>query len=144
MRRWRCRNKQISDYCTLRDHAAGRHLKFTITVDYWKGLVDAFGFYDATRDKDVVLTIDRVDATKGYEEGNLRVVSVNVNSYKTRREQFLPEHVQSIIERKRAKLQSSNAKYLALGPQPIADEELPLEATEQNEFLQYSEEDCPF
>lgn len=115
MRRWRAKNKKVADYCNLREHAKARKIKFKITLDYWRGLVDAFGYYDV-RDSDVVLTIDRVDPVKGYVEGNLRVVTVNVNCYKSNRERYLPEHIQHMLDRKREEKQEENRDYLDMDP----------------------------
>ena len=113
MRRWRALQKKTADYCTLRDHAKARGIKFLITLDYWRGLVDAFGFYSKGDDEEV-LTIDRVNPTRGYEEGNMRVVTVSVNGYKSNRERYLPEHVQHMLERKRDEIQSAQKRYLDL------------------------------
>ena len=111
MRRWRAQQKKTADYCTLRDHAAERKIPFRITLDYWRGLVDAFGLYPAPVDGDV-LTIDRVDPSKGYEEGNLRVISVSLNAARSNRMRYLPEFVQSMLERKRSETQSKNQEFL--------------------------------
>lgn len=113
MRRWRALKKKTADYCTLRDHAQARKIKFEITLDYWRGLVDAFGFYNK-EDDDLVLSIDRVDATRGYVEGNMRVVTINLNSYKANKEKYLPEHVQHMLERKREQLREEQKKHLAM------------------------------
>jgi hypothetical protein len=125
MRRWRAKNERTADWCTLRDHARGRNIPFAITLDYWRGLTDAFGFYEAKADE--VLTIDRVDPTNGYVEGNLRVVTVSLNTIKSNRERYLPEHVQHMLDRRRGKLQEDNARYLGLDPVSYDEygEELP-------------------
>ena len=115
MRRWRAKNKRTADYCTLRDHAKARKIEFGISLDYWRGLTDAFGFYHK-KDDDEVLTIDRVDATKGYVEGNVRVVTVSVNCYKSTRERYLPEHIQHMLERKRDQVQEEYRRHLDMDP----------------------------
>lgn len=112
MRRWRAKNARTADWCTLRDHARQRKIEFQITLDYWRGLTDAFGFYDASDDE--VLTVDRVDPTKGYVEGNLRVITLSLNSFKSNRERYLPEHVQHILDRRREQMQAENDRYLSL------------------------------
>lgn len=122
MRRWRAKNKKTADYCTLRDHSRARGIPFQITLDYWRGLTDAFGFYEAH--EDVVLTIDRINPMRGYVEGNIRVVTVSVNVYKSHKERYLPEHVQHMLERRREQLQQENEEYLAMDPSDC-DEELP-------------------
>lgn len=112
MRRWRAKNVRTSDWCTLRDHAVKRKIQFQLTLDYWRGLTDAFGFYD-TKD-DEVLTVDRVDPTKGYVEGNVRIITLSRNSWKSCRERYLPEHVQHMLDRRREQLREDNEKYLSL------------------------------
>jgi hypothetical protein len=112
MRRWRAKNEKIADWCTLRDHAKARKIPFQITLDYWRGVTDAFGFYEIHDDE--VLTVDRVDATKGYVEGNIRIVTISINSYKSCIERYLPEHVQHMLDRRREQLQEDNAQYLAM------------------------------
>lgn len=124
MRRWRAKNNRTADYCTLRDHARARNIKFQLTLDYWRGFTDAFGFYD-TPDEDEVLTIDRVDPTKGYVEGNIRVITLSLNSYKSCRERYLPEHVQHMLERRRQWIQEENEKFLAMTPEEQEADELP-------------------
>ena len=108
--RWRGLNPKKSAYATLRDHAKARRLPFTITLEYWEGLVDGLCFFN--HESDEVMTIDRVDATKGYEKGNLRVVTMSVNVAKGNRERYLPEHVQSMVERKRQEKLSEYEHYL--------------------------------
>ena len=121
MRRWRAKNRRTADYCTLRDHSRARKIPFQITLDYWRGFTDAFGFYEVKEDE--VLTVDRVNQTKGYVEGNIRVVTISVNSYKSNKERYLPEHVQHMLERRREDLQEENEKYLAMDPED--DDDLP-------------------
>lgn len=120
MRRWRAKNGRVADWCTLRDHAKGRGIAFAITLDYWRGLTDAFGFYDLKEDE--ILTVDRVDPTKGYVEGNIRVITLSRNSFKSNAERYLPEHVQHMLDRRREQLREENEKYLNLDPE---DEDLP-------------------
>jgi len=139
MRRWRNKSKRTADYCMLRDHAKARGIVFDITPDYWKGLTDAFGYYHLREDE--VLSVDRVNPTKGYVEGNLRIVTVSLNSAKSVRERYLPEHVQHMLERKRQQLQQENEKYLDLDP--VTDEpELWDEA--DLSYEQGDDDNCPF
>ena len=140
MRRWRAKQKKTADYCTLRDHAKARGIEFKITLDYWRGLVDAFAYYEPREDE--ALSIDRVDPTKGYIEGNIRVVTVSLNSFKSTREQYLPEHVQHMLERKREQTRSENAKFLEMKP----EEENPSLWDEADGHVEDDDldMDCPF
>lgn len=134
LRRWRTKNPKKAAYATLRDHARGRQLAFTISFDYFCGLTDSLAYYDQEAEgRGDIPTIDRVDATKGYVEGNLRVISLSENTIKGNRERFLPEHVRSMLERKRIEAEQQ---------QPLIDEE-----PEDTQTYPYIDEDgveCPF
>lgn len=102
MRRWRKGDPRRAAFSTLRDHAKGRRIKFDLSFEYFCGLTDAYCFYDPeAEDRGDYPSLDRIDATKGYERGNLRVVSISDNSIKGNKERYLPEHVRSMLERKR-------------------------------------------
>ena len=103
--RWRMRSPKKSAYAILRDHAKARGLAFTISYDYWQGLTDALGYWSG----DGVPTIDRVRAERGYEPGNLTVVSLSENVAKGNVERFLPAVVQAILERKRKRVSGDEA-----------------------------------
>lgn len=119
--RWRNQNPEKSSFSTLRDHARGRGIRFTISLDYWKGLTDAFCYFDPPEGE--VVSIDRVDPARGYEPGNLRVISLSLNVAKGNRERYLPEHVQERLQRQRGAVRDEYAHHL---------EELP------------DDEECPF
>lgn len=103
--RWRMLNPKRSAYTALRDHAKARGIEFTLTYDYFLGLTDAYGYFEHQADSHGdVLSIDRVDATRGYLPGNVRIVTVSENALKGNRERFLPEHVQAVLDRKRARM----------------------------------------
>jgi hypothetical protein len=99
--RWRMKSPKRSAFTALRDHAVARGLKFTITYDYFLGLTDALGYWSG----DGVPTIDRIKVERGYEFGNLTVISMSENVAKGNRERHLPAAVQAILERKRARAQ---------------------------------------
>lgn len=100
--RWRMKNKKKSAYATLRDHARGRGIPFTISAEYFQGLMDAVAYWDhQAESRGEWLSIDRIRAWEGYVPGNLRIISHSQNSAKSHRERFLPVHVQSLIDRRR-------------------------------------------
>lgn len=117
--RWRSLNPEASAFSTLRDHARGRHIEFNLNLEYWEGLTHAFAFFEQGDDE--VLTIDRIDPCRGYVKGNLRVVSLSLNSAKGNRERYLPEHVQEMLRREREAAREEYAHH-----------------------LEPEEEDCPF
>lgn len=117
MYRWRMQTRKPSAYATLRDHAKARGIPFTLPYDYFLGLCDAVAFWDhEAESRGEWLSFDRVDAAKGYEMGNVRIISYSHNSVKSNRERHLPAHVQSILERKRARAKENPA---------LADEQVP-------------------
>lgn len=98
--RWRMKSPKRSAYSTLRDHAKARGLTFTISYDYFLGVTDALGYWSG----EGVPTIDRVKPEKGYEPGNITVISLSENVTKGNRERHLPASVQAILERKRVRM----------------------------------------
>lgn len=101
--RWRSMSKRQNAFALLKMHAKGRKIEFTLTAEYFAGFTDAFCMFDRQAGSAAgVLTVDRVDASKGYVAGNLQILTRSQNSAKSCRERFLPEHVQAILERKRA------------------------------------------
>lgn len=104
--RWRMQSPKKSTYATLRDHARGRGIAFTISFEYWQGITDAHRFFaHESVGRADMLTIDRIDATKGYEPGNLTIITMSENGAKGAREKWLPECIQAILNRKRAEVQ---------------------------------------
>lgn len=102
--RFRMKSPKRSAFATLRDHARARGLDFNLTYDYFLGLTDCAGYWDLRAEsRGEWATLDRVDGTKGYLMGNLRVITHSMNSVKSNRERYLPAHVQSILDRKRAR-----------------------------------------
>lgn len=102
--RWRMQNKKQSAFSSLRDHALSRGIRFTLDYQYFLGLTDALGYFDPKAEsRGEWLSIDRIDVTRGYEPGNLRIVTHSENVIKGHRERHLPEAVQSMIARKRAR-----------------------------------------
>ena len=102
--RWRMLNPKQSTYAALRDHAAQRGIEFKLDYSYFLGLMDAYAYFDHSAESfGEHPSLDRIDATRGYVHGNLRIITVSENCRKAAREKFLPAHVQAIIDRKRAR-----------------------------------------
>lgn len=112
--RWRLKSPKQSAYAALRDHARERRIAFTISFDYFQGLTDAYArYFHEPENRGEVLTIDRVRADRGYEPGNLTVMPHSSNVAKGNRERHLPAYVQSILARKRARVQDSDCPDLS-------------------------------
>lgn len=103
--RWRFLSPKRSGFTMLRDHARARRIKFTISYDYYCGMMDAAAsVFKEAETRGETVSIDRVKVDKGYEPGNLQVITVSENTVKGNRERFLPEAVQDVLRRKREKL----------------------------------------
>ena len=101
-RRWRNNNPKKSAYRSLKDHAAGRRIEFKLDYYYFLGVMDAAASWDfEAESRGDMVSIDRIDASKGYVHGNIRVVTVSENVAKGNRERYLPDVVQDILRRKR-------------------------------------------
>ncbi len=110
MQRWRKKNPAEAAYANLKGHARQRRIDFTISKDYWAGLTDGMAYFEPNEDE--VATIDRIDPTKGYVPGNLRVISMSLNVAKGNRERHLPEHVQEMLRRSREGKREAVADHL--------------------------------
>lgn len=103
--RYRLNNPKRSAYRALQDHARGRKLEFSLTYDYFLGMMDSAAAWDReAKSRGETVSIDRIDASLGYVRGNVRVVSLSENVLKGNRERFLPQNVQAVLERKRERV----------------------------------------
>lgn len=103
--RFRACRKTANAFSLLQMHAEQRGLEFNLSKDYFAGLTDAFCMHDhRAESRKEVMTIDRKDATKGYIRGNLVVITMSENAWKSNVEKRLPEHVLAVLARKRAQV----------------------------------------
>ena len=88
----------------LKGRAKRRGLAFDLTFDYYCGITDGAGYHEgrSTLERGESLTVDRIDITRGYEHGNIRVITHSENVAAANRERFLPETVRALLERRRA------------------------------------------
>lgn len=82
MRLWRVRNPARAAFTTLRDHARGRKLEFSITFDQFLEICKVTGYVELKGNRPQDLSMDRIDFRKGYVPGNIRVTTVCINSKK--------------------------------------------------------------
>ena len=114
---WRLCNEKASVYATLRDHARQRGIAFLLSKDYFDGLCDAYGFFEARKgDKHGdTLSLDRVNCDLPYQPGNVRIVSVSANVAKGNRERHLPrtvqDHLREIREQRQAELEEARCPF---------------------------------
>lgn len=101
--RWRSRAKKENTYALLKSHAKARGIPFDLSREYFSGLADALAMFDHQAEtRGEIPSLDRIDPTLGYVRGNVRVISHSENVVKGNRERYLPEHIQSVLARKRA------------------------------------------
>lgn len=79
---WRINHPVKAAYATLRDHAVRRKLAFTITLEQFTALVVPSGYIDNKGCTKEDLHIDRIDALKGYVDGNLQILTCSENATK--------------------------------------------------------------
>jgi hypothetical protein len=106
--RWRRQNPKQAAFATLRDHARGRRIKFTLTFAHFVEITTAAGYWNQSSDNFAnCLSIDRIRAGMGYEDGNVQVITVSENSAKSHRESYLSPEVQAILARRRGEPQEA-------------------------------------
>ncbi len=102
----KCRSRQFKEahplkysFNLLRSGAKRRGKVFTVTFEEYEKLAKETG-YDVGKGKSAdCLSIDRIDNSKGYEPGNLRVITISENVKKQRRLEFvgIPEWMKDEI-----------------------------------------------
>lgn len=97
---WRVNNPLEYAFKNLKQSARKRKIKFTLSKDQFRELCDESSYLAFKGSGACDLQIDRIDATKGYEYGNLQVITCSENAAKSNRERYLPEHVQEMKRRK--------------------------------------------
>jgi len=103
--RWRLKHPKSSAYRLLKDHALSRGIEFALPYEYFLGMMDAAAAWNPMAETHgEMVTIDRIDATKGYVRGNVRVLSLSANVIKGNKERYLPAHVQAVLARKRVRV----------------------------------------
>jgi hypothetical protein len=104
------RHPQAWGFNIIKAKSKRRGIAFTISFDYYCGLTDAYAYHEQKPEEHGDwLTIDRRDITKGYEPGNLRILTHSENVAAGNAERFLPETVRALLERRRALAASQEA-----------------------------------
>lgn len=76
---WRMRNPERAAYGHQRDHARARRIPFTLSFEEWWSVVGAAGYMDGKGKERHQLHVDRIDPSKGYEVGNIHVITCEEN-----------------------------------------------------------------
>ncbi len=90
--KYRAEHPEWAAYKTLRDNAKTRGIVFTITFEQFMDVAKDFPFHKQKPKlfKDY-LSIDRIEARRGYEPGNIQALTVSENAIKGNRLRYTPE-----------------------------------------------------
>jgi len=80
------RDPYSTAFSKLKFRAKERGHAFTLTLTDYKELVDSFSYMAGRGKTGGALSLDRIDNLRGYERGNLRVITLAENS----RRRFVP------------------------------------------------------
>lgn len=81
-RKWRENNPLLATFGNLRTNSKRRGKAFTISTEYFKNFCEGTNYLELKGRGAASLSIDREDNWKGYEEGNIRAITVHDNSVK--------------------------------------------------------------
>ena len=88
VRLWRANNPIKAVYNAVKNKARRRCIPFTLTLKHFTGICEATG-YHFTRGREVgCFHLDRIDAMKGYEDGNVQVLTSEENARKSHTEYY--------------------------------------------------------
>lgn len=82
MRLWRMEHPVEAHFAQIRDRARRREIPFTITLDDYREAIAGTEYTNRRGRRAWNLHIDRRDALKGYEPGNIRVMLAAANCAK--------------------------------------------------------------
>ncbi len=86
MRLWRARNPMRDAFNNLRNSANKRRIGFALTFEEFQLICNTTGYLKQRGSRASSLQIDRVDNLRGYEVGNISVISCSENTAKGNRE----------------------------------------------------------
>ena len=91
MQRWRAAHPDTAGFHALRSHAVARGIKFTLVLEDYTEVIDAYEHTKPVLYYRDTLSIDRIDPRKGYEPGNIQGMTVSENASKGNRLRHTPE-----------------------------------------------------
>ncbi len=100
-RLWRARRPVESAYRSLRQRARKRKIAFTISLELFRELCERSGYLEGRGVSGNALHIDRINPLRGYEFGNLQVITCSENVAKGNRERFLGTAAQAALQARR-------------------------------------------
>lgn len=81
-RAYRKRDPIKSAYLNKKNNAKRDGIEFTITLEYFTRFCYAYNFIKNRGKKGTSYSIDRIDNTKGYVEGNIQALTISQNASK--------------------------------------------------------------
>lgn len=94
---WRANNPVHAAYDNLRASARKRRIVFTLTLEHFKTIIEPTRYMDDKGRTRFCLHIDRIQTARGYEDGNIQVLTCTDNVQKEnaeRRQRFVGEKIQ--------------------------------------------------
>ena len=85
-------------YHDLKNSARKRGIPFNLTLDEYRGIVSQQLYITHAGVEKHQLHIDRIDATKGYEVGNIQILTCSENVAKGNRERYAQEKIHGVAE----------------------------------------------
>lgn len=82
MQLFRARNPMRATWNNLKGKSKQRRIKFTLTFEQFRSICEATGYMQGKGHNGTDLSLDRMDPNKGYEMGNIQVVTISENSSK--------------------------------------------------------------
>lgn len=83
----KCKSRQLKErhpttyyFNALRNNARRRGKSFKISLDYFRGFCDGSGYLNGNGKAANSLSIDRIQQHRGYEPGNIRILTLSQNS----------------------------------------------------------------
>ena len=91
---WRRKNPKMDSFAHIKFHAKERGIIFTLTFEEFVKLTEECDF-----GKRRLFHIDRIDASRGYETGNVQILTVSENVAKGNRERMCPRYQAALKKR---------------------------------------------
>lgn len=127
-RRFRESHPKKAAYANLKAKAIYRKIKFTLTLEQFEKIAEGTEAFDKEGNRNGDYHFDRIDATRGYEVGNVQVLHSSENISKGNKERTQEYYIYKYYERKYGRIEAEKMRAAAeSGPAYIEefDEERP-------------------
>jgi len=93
--KWRAEHPVHAAWRNLQDSARKRRIPFTLTITQFIEFAEATAYVDHKGVTKLCLHCDRIDPERGYEWGNIQVLTCSENSAKDNRKRYVKFYQQS-------------------------------------------------